>query len=162
MSSGQACSVSQRTCWKDGWNAQHKAKRLTQQLFGVAPAGPQPQAQKQVVRESGFCSLSEGGRPVFDGPCDLKQVVQGSSNRFRIHLNNGTTYVFSSSGGDRYTINDSFGGSWPVTFVDHGNTGVFRFANYKLVATQNNGSPQPSTGDVTGAAIGVLLQNLFN
>ena len=49
-----------------------------------------------------------------------------------------------------------------MTFVDHGNTGVFRFANYKLVATQNNGSPQPSTGDVTGAAIGVLLQNLFN
>ena len=162
LSSGQACSVSQRTCWKHGWNAQHKAKRLTQQLFGVAPAGPQPQAQKQVARESGFCSLSEGGRPVFDGPCDLKQVVQGSSNRFRIHLNNGTTYVFSSSGGDRYTINDSFGGSWPVTFVDHGNTGVFRFANYKLVATQNKGSPQPSTGDVTGAAIGVLLQNLFN
>lgn len=99
---------------------------------------------------------------MFDGPCDLKQVVHGSSNRFRIHLNNGTTYVFTSSGGDRYTINDSFGGSWPVTFVDHGNTGVFRFANYKLVATQNNGSPQPSTGDVTGAAIGVLLQNLFN
>ena len=89
-------------------------------------------------------------------------MVKGSSNRFRIYLNNGTTYVFSSSGGDRYTINDSFGGSWPVTFVDHGNTGVFRFANYKLVATQNNGSPQPSTGDVTGAAIGLLLQNLFN
>ena len=44
-----------------------------------------------------------------------------------------------------------------MTFVDHGNTGVFRFANYKLVATQNNGSPQPSTGDVTGA-IGVLLR----
>lgn len=38
LSSGQACSVSQWTCWKDGWNAQHKAKRLTQQLFGVAPA----------------------------------------------------------------------------------------------------------------------------
>ena len=76
-----------------------------------------------------------------------QQVVQGSSNRFRIHLNNGTTYVFSSSGGDRYTINDSFGGSWPVTFVDHGNTGVFRFASYKLVATQNNGSLQPAALD---------------
>ena len=49
-----------------------------------------------------------------------------------------------------------------MTFVDHGNTGVFRFANYKLVAIQNNGSPKRSTGDVTGAAIGVLLQNLFN
>jgi hypothetical protein len=48
-----------------------------------------------------------------------------------------------------------------VTFVDHGNTGVFRFANYKLVATQNNGNPQPTAGEVAGAAVGAMLENLF-
>jgi hypothetical protein len=69
--------------------------------------------------------------------------------------------VFTSKEGHSYTITDSFGGSWPVTFVDHGNTGVFRFANYKLVATQNNGSPQPTAGEAVGAAVGALLQNLF-
>ena len=33
LSSGQACSISMRTCWNDGWNAQNKDKRLTRQLF---------------------------------------------------------------------------------------------------------------------------------
>ena len=161
LSSGQACSISMRTCWNDGWNAQNKDKRLTRQLFDSAPAQPQPHAHKQVAKQNGFCSLSEAGRPIFDGPCDLKQVVKGNTSRFRIHLSNGNTYVFSNKGGHGYTINDSFGGSWPVTFVDHGNTGVFRFANYKLVATQSNGNPQPTTGEVAGAAIGAMLENLF-
>ena len=98
---------------------------------------------------------------MFDGPCDLKQVVKGNTSRFRIHLSNGNTYVFSNKGGHSYTINYSFGGSWPVTFVDHGNTGVFRFANYKLVATQTNVYPQPTTGEVAGAVIGAMLENLF-
>ena len=98
---------------------------------------------------------------MFDGPCDLKQVVKVNSSRYRIHLGNGNTYLFTSQGGHSYTITNSFGGNWPVTFVDHGNTGVFRFANYKLVATQNNGSRQPTAGDVTGAAVNVLLQTLF-
>ena len=161
LSSGQACSVEQQTCWNDGWNAKNKAKRLTKQLFGASSVQPAPKPQKQVAQQTGFCSLSEGGRPMFDGPCDLKQVVKGNSSRYRIHLGNGNTYLFTSQGGHSYTITDSFGGTWPVTFVDHGNTGVFRFANYKLVATQNNGSRQPTAGDVTGAAVNVLLQTLF-
>ena len=98
---------------------------------------------------------------MFDGPCDLKQVLKGNDSRFRIHLNNGNTYVFSDRAGHRYTINDSFGGSWPVSFVDHGNTGVFRFVNYKLVATQTNVYQQPTTGEVAGAAIGAMLENPF-
>jgi len=161
LSSGQACSIAQRTCWDDGWQAQNKAKRLTQQLFGSVPAQPQHHSPKQVAEQTGFCSLSEAGRTLFDGPCDLKQVVKGNNSRYRIHLSNGNSYVFTSQGGHRYTINDSFGGSWPVTFVDHGNTGVFRFANYKLVATQNNGNPQPTAGQVAGAAVGAMLENLF-
>ena len=161
LSSGQACSVEKRTCWNDGWSAQKKAKRLTKQLFGESAVQPAPVPQKQVAQQSGFCSLSEAGRPLFDGPCDLKQVVKGNNSRYRIHLGNGNTYVFTNKGGHSYTITDSFGGKWPVTFVDHGNTGVFRFANYKLVATQNDGSHQPTAGEVAGAAVGALLQNLF-
>ena len=29
LSSGQVCSIAQRTCWNDGWKAQNKDKRLT-------------------------------------------------------------------------------------------------------------------------------------
>ena len=161
LSTGQACSVEKRTCWNDGWSAQKKANRLTRQLFGSSAVQPAPKPQKQVAQKSGFCSLSEAGRPMFDGPCDLKQVVKGNSSRYRIHLGNGNTYVFTNKGGHDYTITDSFGGQWPVTFVDHGNTGVFRFANYKLVATQNASSGQAAAGSVAGAAVGALLQSLF-
>ena len=108
LSSGQACSISMRTCWNDGWNAQNKDKRLTWQLFASAPAQPQPHAHKQVAKQNGFCSLSEAGRPMFDGPCDLKQVVKGNTSRFRIHLSNGNTYVFDVAFDDELRGRDVF------------------------------------------------------
>ncbi|MEB3326029.1 MAG: hypothetical protein VKM17_11945, partial [Cyanobacteriota bacterium] len=109
-----------------------------------------------------LCSLSQSGRRVFDGPCTLKQVRSGTSNRFEITLDNGNRYVFTQEYGDSYQIRDGFGGSWPVTFVDHGDTGIFRFGDYKLVATQTSGGRQPSsTGEAVGDALGQMLKSLF-
>lgn len=168
LSSGQACSISKRTCWDDGWGEKNVAKGLTRQLFGKNSGGStisgntNAGGNKQVAKDDGYCSLSQGGRAVFDGPCMLKQVSKGEASRYRIKLQNGTTYVFRDNGSGNYTITDSFGGSWPVTFVDHGRTGVFRFANYKLVATQNNGGSNPEpAGAALGNAIGNMLNSLF-
>lgn len=166
LSSGQACSIQKRTCWDDGWSEKNVARGLTKQLFrssnNSAGNASSSSGNRQVSTDTGYCSLSQSGQRVFDGPCLLKQVSKGDRNRYRIQLENGTTYVFKDNGSGNYTITDSFGGSWPVTFVDHGNTGVFRFANYKLVATQNNGSSnQEAAGAALGAAVGNLLNNLF-
>lgn len=161
LSTGQACSVSQRLCWDDGWGQRTIAPGLTQQLFGTSNAGVQP-GRPQVVRDSGLCSLSRGGQRVYDGPCQLKQVMQGNENRYVVQLQNGNRYVFVRQGSS-YTISDGFGGNWPVSFVDHGPTGVFRFGDYKLVATQNSGGrPAPSQSEAVGNAIGNLLNSLFS
>ena len=161
LSTGQACSVSQRLCWDDGWGQRNIARALTQRLFGTSNAAVQP-GRPQTVRDSGVCSLSRSGQRVYDGPCQLKQVMQGSENRYVVQLQNGNRYVFVRQGGN-YTINDGFGGNWPVSFVDHGQTGIFRFGDYKLVATQTNGGRQaPSQSEAVGTAIGNLLNSLFS
>ena len=155
LSTGQACSVSRRTCWNDGWSERVVAPGLTQQLFGGGGLRP---GQAQVARDSGLCSLSRSAQRVYDGPCLLKQVMQGGQNRYEVQLQNGNRYVFQQVGG-RFEIRDGFGGVWPVTFVDHGNTGVFRFGDYKLVATQQ----RPQSGSANrNAAVGNALNNLLN
>ena len=161
LSSGQACSIQKRKCWDDGWSQSNVAKGLTKQLFGNSNTSASG-GTRQVATDTGYCSLSQRGQRVFDGPCQLKQVSKGDRNRYKIKLENGSKYVFKNNGSGTYTITDSFGGSWPVTFVDHGNTGVFRFADYKLVATQNRGSTnQDAAGAALGAAVGTMLNNLF-
>jgi hypothetical protein len=158
LSSGQACSVSQRTCWKDGWAASQVAPGLTNQLFG---SGARP-GQAQVARDTGLCSLSRSGQRVYDGPCMLKQVRQGGQMRYEVKLQNGNNYVFQQAGGS-FQISDGFGGTWPVTFIDHGNTGIFRFGDYKLVATQENSNRNTNSNReaAVGNAIGNLLNALF-
>ena len=158
LSTGQACSVARRTCWNDGWNQSRVAPGLTQQLFGGGSGGGLRPGQPQVARDSGLCSLSRSAQRVYDGPCLLKQVMQAGQSRYEVQLQNGNRYVFQQLGG-RFEIRDGFGGVWPVTFVDHGNTGIFRFGDYKLVATQQN--PRPYQGN-RNAAVGNALGNLLN
>jgi hypothetical protein len=155
LSTGQACSVAKRTCWNDGWAEQVVAPSLTKQLFG---SNLRP-GQAQVSRDTGLCSLSRSGQRVYDGPCLLKQVRQGGQNRYEVQLQNGNNYVFQQAGGS-FQIRDGFGGTWPVTFIDHGNTGIFRFGEYKLVATQENSNR--NTNGNRDAAVGNAIGNLLN
>lgn len=49
-----------------------------------------------------------------------------------------------------------------MTFVDHGNTGIFHFGHYKLVATQQNVKRGANSRDAAiGNALGNLLNSLF-
>ena len=43
----------------------------------------------------GLCSLSRSSQRVFNGPCQLKQVMQGRLNRYEVRLQNGNLFVFS-------------------------------------------------------------------
>lgn len=160
LSTGQACSVARRTCWNDGWGQSRVAPGLTQQLFGGGSGGGLRPGQAQVARDTGLCSLSRSGQRIYDGPCVLKQVMQGGQNRYEVQLQNGNRYAFQQQGSG-YLIRDGFGGSWPVTFVDHGNTGIFRFGDYKLVATQENSNRSTNRDAAVGNALGNLLNALF-
>ncbi len=168
LSNGAVCSVAARTCWEDGWSKRNVAQRLTAQLFNNAQPGPGPSGDGwtgQGGRDTGLCSLSRGSRPLFDGRCDLRQMGQGDGQtRYRVRLNNGTTYVFTNRGGT-VSIADDFGSTWPVTYVNHGVTGIFRWADMSLVATQTAGRSgslsSSSSNEDLGRAIGTLLNTLF-
>jgi len=164
LSTGQACVVAPRTCFDDGWNQTQVAAALSRQLYGTAADGSNgngnpPNANGSVSSAQSLCNLSQAGRNLFNGPCQLKQVSQDGQTNYRIQLQNGKTFVFKQVGGG-YQIRDGFGGSWPVQFVRQGNSGVFSFADYRLQATQPNSSPT-SRDAALGAAIGNLLNTLF-
>lgn len=176
LSNGTVCSIPARTCWEDGWSKRNVAQKLTRQLFskgdggfggsGSSGDGWSSGPSGSTGKETGLCSLSRGSRPLFDGRCDLRQMNKGDGQaRYRVRLNNGTTYVFSNRGGT-VTIADDFGSTWPVTYVNHGVTGIFRWADMSLVATQTAGrsGSAPSSADSNedlGRAIGTLLNTLF-
>jgi len=174
LSNGTVCNLSARTCWEDGWSKSNVAERLTRQLFGASGAtnpglSGEGWTPPNVSRDTGLCSLTRGGRPVFDGRCDLRQMNQGDSlTRYRVRLANGTTYVFANRGGT-FTIADDFGSTWPVTYLNHGATGICRWAEMSLVATQMAGRDastasgamaSPSDKDDLGRALGTLLNTL--
>ena len=173
LSNGTVCSVPERTCWEDGWSKRNVAQRLSRDLFGQATTGSGTAGGNLPVpsMETGLCSLSRAGRPLFDGPCDLRQVNRGDGiSRYRVRLRNGTAYVFTNRSGT-VSIADDFGSTWPVTHVNHGATGIFRWADMSLVATQTAGREAPpsttsgskgtSGGDELGHALGSLLNTLF-
>lgn len=157
LSTGQACNVAQRLCWEDGWNQGAVARGLTQQLFGNSNAGNQAGGQSQVARDSGTCRLNRGFQRLYDGPCQLKQVMKDNKNRYVVQLDNGNRYVFEQEAG-RFVMRDGSRVT-PVSFSDQGQTGVFRFDIYTLTATQS--TPVRPTNN-QNAAVGNAIVNLLN
>jgi hypothetical protein len=182
LSNGTVCSVPERTCWEDGWSKRNVAQRLSRELFTSATSGSTTTDGRPSTpsKETGLCSLSRAGRPLFDGACDLRQVNRGDGvTRYRVRLNSGTTYLFTNRNGT-VSIADDFGSTWPVTYVNHGVTGIFRWADMSLVATQtvrrdasttsstttSSSAPTapaagPTTNEDLGRALGSLLNTLF-
>jgi hypothetical protein len=178
LSNGSVCSLALGACWEDGWSKRRLANNLSMQLFGVVPAvnpaypngdgnygsvngNSNGNWNSDGVRNSGICSLSRAGSRNFDGPCELKQVQGPGGTRYRVRLGNGTSFTFVNQG-NGYRIQDAMGGSWPVQFVDQGPTGIFRWGNSTLVATQRewNGYQQGQQTPA-GRALGNLLDSLF-
>lgn len=177
LSNGTVCSVPERKCWQDGWTKGNVAEKLSRELFNASSSGSGSGGSGSTgtgtngerppsTRETGLCSLSRAGRPLFDGPCDLRQMSRGEGiKRYTVRLNNGTSYQFTNRGGT-FTIADEFGSTWPVTHVNHGVTGIFRWADMTLVATQTMGrettpTAGPTSSDDLGRALGNLLNTLF-
>ncbi len=166
LGNGTACDVTVRTCWNDGWKRRNIDHTLSRRLFGAsAGSGSGSVIDGSDGRRQALCSLSQRSLRVMDGPCTLRVDNASGRSRFQVSLEAGPRYTFVDRG-DGFRITDDRGGSWPVTFVDHGPTGIFRWAENKLVVTRRDGVPtsgttgtlQPTT---TGEALGELLRTLF-
>jgi hypothetical protein len=110
---------------------------------------------------AGLCSLSSGAARVFDGPCDLRQVTGGGNDRLRIQMANGAVLRFINQGG-RHSIADQTG-IWPVTYVDHGPTAIFRWSSNVLVATQRRwgDARQAEPINPSNQSLGQFIDGLF-
>jgi hypothetical protein len=170
LSDGSRCDVRQMTCWSGGGFGQPQInQQLTSYLFGGMPQprpnppmpGPGPQPSPVPGGYTAQCRLMRGGSNLYNGPCALNEVRQGYQPRFEVLFQNGPRYVFQQSGSG-YQISDGSGGSWPVQFSDNGRSGIFRWADLTLSATQNNYRPESNANERLGRAVGNFLIDLFN
>jgi len=168
LSNGNTCDVRRLSCWSSAMGQVMINQPLTTQLFGGVPAPapyptpyPAPQPQPSANNFTAQCRLMRSGMQLFNGPCALVEVRQGFQPRFEVNLQNGPRYVFEQVQGG-YQINDAQGGSWPVQLSDNGSSGLFRWADMSLSATQNNYRPESNPNARWGRAVGNFLIDLFN
>jgi hypothetical protein len=143
LSNGSFCSVSQSTCWTSN-KRDRVNEELTREFYPNSPA----LQSNNVSKAAGLCSLTQRGRVIYDGGCELRLVSRdaGMISRYSVTTNDGRKYIFKRSGSS-FQLEDATG-TWPVQFVNHGYTGVFRWSDIKLVATRPNNllnpqQPQP-------------------
>jgi hypothetical protein len=134
LSDGSLCDLRSQTCWSDAYSRRQVARELSEQLFGRMQEG------REVVRFEGLCNLMRGNRAVYDGPCSMRHVANNERDvsRYVVRQPDGSRFIFSDRGG-RLEVSDGER-SWPVTFVDHGYTGLFRWRDMTLVATREHGA----------------------
>ncbi|MCP9928650.1 YcgJ family protein [Cyanobium sp. CH-040] len=131
LSNGAVCSVRESTCWTDS-RRKRVSDALTRDLFAASP-----NPDREVSRSRGLCSLSQRGRAVYDGNCDLRVVSRDSGiSRYAVSTADGRRYVFRRRG-DTLELEDATG-TWPVDFRNHGYTGLFRWSDMTLVATREH------------------------
>jgi hypothetical protein len=148
LSNGSSCSVPQATCWTSN-RRDRLNETLTRELYPNSPA-----LQSNVTKTPGLCSITQRGRGIYDGGCELRLVSRepGDVSRYSVTTNDGRKYIFKRTG-STFQLEDATG-NWPVQFINHGYTGVFRWSDIKLVATRqhnllNPQQPQPrNSGDV--------------
>ena len=167
LSNGVFCQIDRQSCWRIENGQRVTAGRISNQLFGNAPApfpgpSPYPQPGPGPVSHTGQCRLMQGNQQLFNGSCALTEIRQGFQPRFEVSLRQGPTYVFEQSNRG-YVIADGTGGRWPVSVEDRGaNSGIFRWADYRLDIIQRNYNPETGGNSKMQRALNNFLIDLFN
>lgn len=168
FSSGEVCDLRSRTCWDDGWQRTNVSNRLSRQLFGRSAGsgwgnnrpGGNWQSPNQ---DTGFCQLSQRGRRILDGECDLNQRRTSGGTAYEVDFRNGRRYSFYNRQG-RLELRDATG-TWPVSSQGRGNSTVFRWADMELSAARGQRGPWDDSGtplvNPSGQALFDLINNLF-
>jgi hypothetical protein len=159
LSNGMACDVAARTCWDDGWKKRNVSNSMTRHLFAGGSQGWNDSwSDGGSSGYSGECLVRRGGRTLYQGNCELKEMGNGRERRFVATMREGPRYVFQRQRGNVW-ISDGSGGNWPVEFRDYGRAAVFRWADMSLEARQRSYTGSPSNRN---RGLEDLLQDLFN
>jgi hypothetical protein len=129
FSSGEICDLRRQICWDDGTRRENISRRLTRQLFPTAGND----GWQDPLSES-RCQLRQGGRRLFNGPCNLSTTGDLGNRIYLVEMGDGRRYSFTNRYG-RLQLRDATG-TWPVTTIDRGETVVFRWADLQLEASR--------------------------
>lgn len=150
LSNGAFCDVRARVCWEDGNRRRLVSRSLSQQLFGSTAGGgaaggwtPAGTGGPSVTRDRARCTLLQQTNTLYDGRCSLRTVREGGLVRYVVSIPDGRRFNFSNLRG-RLQVNDATG-DWPVEFIDHGYTGVFRWQSMTLMATREHSGLRSSS-----------------
>ncbi len=159
LSTGEVCDLRRQTCWDDGWRQSNVSYRLSGQLFGLSagPGRPGNPSWTRANTTNGFCDLSQRGRRIFSGRCELMQRPTASGTAYRVDFRDGRQYSFYNRQGRLVMVDAT--GTWPVDYSLAGNGGRFRWGSFELLASQ---SRDGGTNPVRRSSTGVLLQDLIN
>ncbi|MEB3266308.1 MAG: YcgJ family protein [Cyanobacteriota bacterium] len=139
LSTGALCDLRARLCWDDGNRRRQVSRSLSQQLFGSSAGGGgwNPGGSgANVTRDRARCTLLQQTRTLYDGRCSLRTIRDGGLVRYVVSTPDGRRFDFSNLRG-RLQVTDATG-NWPVEFIDHGFTGVFRWQAMTLMATREH------------------------
>jgi len=157
LSSGALCDLQARLCWDDGNRRRQVNRAISQQLFGSnAGSGWNPGTSdgSTVTRDRARCTLLQQTRTLYDGRCSLRTVREGNVVRYVVSTPDGRRFNFSNLSG-RLQVSDATG-TWPVEYIDHGFTGVFRWQAMTLMATREHSGLR-----ATNANAGSFMDGLF-
>ncbi|MDM7938036.1 MAG: YcgJ family protein [Cyanobium sp. CZS 48M] len=203
FSSGEVCDLWREICWDDGWKRSNVSMRLSRQLFGDNGSWAKDQGRgnnngwanngwanngrntngwnnntwgQPTTQDSGFCELSQRGRRIFSGNCDLQQRSNvnsngngygygygnrnGSATAYQVSLGNGRQYNFYNRSGQLVVVDGNR--SWPVAYSRQGGGGEFRWGDLQLVARQNRAiQPTYNNNGISGGLLQDLINSLF-
>ena len=151
LSNGSSCDLRAQSCWSDGSRRRRLDRTLSLQLFGQVNS-----KGRAISTSPGRCTLARGASLMHKGGYSLKLVERRNGvSRYVVNLPNDRKFSFSDRSG-RLNVTDATG-SWTVNYIDHGTTGVFRWRDMTLVATQGSGDFDRGRGASDG--ISALFNN---
>jgi hypothetical protein len=129
FSTGAGCDLRDQTCWEDGRKRKNVSQQLNKQLFGNSSGGS-GQNWRNPSDDTATCELSERGRRIFSGRCDLERRAGNGGTSYVVDLRDGRRYTFYNRMG-RLVMSDATG-TYPVESGTRGRSTLFRWANMEL------------------------------
>ncbi len=175
FSSGELCDLQRRICWLNGTTRSNINTSLSRQLFGANGRwsdGSQTDNNYQTQNRRASCQLSQRGRMLFNGACDLRRRNADNGIAYVVELPDGRKYRFFNRQGK--LVQRSGNRTWAAQSWIEGEDVRFRWSDMQLVTRPpepiadlysypnnqypNNQYPNPSNPTPTGT----FLQGLFN
>ena len=147
LSGGEVCDVQRKACWDDGFRRSNVSNRLSRQLFGGSGSqGNQTGSNNgNPTIQARLCDLSQRGRRLFNGNCDLRRRNTSNGTAYSVELQDGRRFAFYNRQGELVQRDGT--GTWPARFSRSGTGTLFTWSDLRLETRanlpQNDGQGYP-------------------